>query len=90
MSGHHHSDDECRELVSQINEYLDGELPKDLRRELEAHLAGCEDCRVAVDTLRRTIHVYRALDDVPLELPGEVEERLLHRLMAKAGRNCTK
>lgn len=87
---HHHSDEECRELLAQINEYLDDELPEELRRELEAHLAGCEDCRVAVDTLNRTVHIYRALDDVPLELPDAVEARLMQRLLEKTGRNCGK
>lgn len=64
----------CRELLGQLSEYIDGELEDALCAELEAHLAGCTNCRVMVDTLRKTITLYHA--QAPAELPSDVEERL--------------
>jgi anti-sigma factor RsiW len=64
----------CRELLDQLSEYVDGELEAALCIELEAHLAHCTNCRVMVDTLRKTITLYHA--QVSAELPAEVEDRL--------------
>ena len=64
----------CRELLGQLSDYIDGELEAALCAELEAHLAGCDNCRVMVDTLRKTITLYHA--QAPSELPSDVEVRL--------------
>lgn len=64
----------CRELVDQLSDYVDGELDAALCVELEAHLVGCPNCRVMVDTMRRTITLYHA--QAPVELPADVEDRL--------------
>lgn len=83
MDTHHHLRDnpeQCRDILAQLNDYLDGELAEALCRELEQHLAECPDCRTVYDTLSHTIHIYRALRDTPAELPQEVEERLIRRI----------
>jgi anti-sigma factor RsiW len=64
----------CRELLEQISDYVDGELEAALCTELEAHLADCPNCRVMVDTLRRTITLYHA--QATSQLPSDVEDRL--------------
>lgn len=64
----------CRQVVDKISEYLDGELDPELVRELERHLEHCEDCRVVVDTTRKTIEVF--CDTEPAPLPNDVHERL--------------
>ena len=68
----------CRELVSQLSDYVDGELDAAVCAELEAHLAECSNCRVMVDTIRKTITLYHA--QAPVELPDEVEKRLYKAL----------
>ena len=62
------------ELLDNISEYLDGEASADLCAEIERHLAGCDDCRVVVDTLRKTITLYHELPQP--ELPPEARLRL--------------
>jgi anti-sigma factor (TIGR02949 family) len=69
-----HKDSICRELLDQLSEYIDGELEVALCTELEAHLAECPNCRVMVDTLRKTITLYRSQSRA--ELPADVEDRL--------------
>ena len=74
---HEHSD--CRNLLGTLSDYVDGELGVALCAELERHLAECENCRVVVDTLRRTIYLYHATS-APEPVPDEVKERLHKRL----------
>jgi len=61
-----------------LNEYVDGVLSPDLCKELEAHMRECRNCYVLVDSLRKTIILYRKLD--PPEMPQEVETRLFRVL----------
>ncbi len=76
MSRHDHS--RCRELLGELSSYIDGEAEQALCHEIEAHIAECSDCLIMVDTLRKTITLYRAMSADPL--PGDVEERLYRRL----------
>lgn len=69
----------CRHLLDTLSDYLDGELSAELCRELERHLADCENCRVVVDTLRKTIELYRETVPEP-QLPSDVRLRLFQRL----------
>lgn len=74
---HEHGD--CRHLLGTLSDYVDGDLGVALCAELERHLAECENCRVVVDTLRRTIYLYHATS-TPEPVPDEVKERLHKRL----------
>ena len=56
----------CRQVVDKISEYIDGELDPELVRELERHLQHCEDCRVVVDTTRKTVEVFCHTEPAPL------------------------
>jgi anti-sigma factor RsiW len=77
---HQHDEERCRELLGQLNAYVDGELAAELCHGLEQHMADCPDCRVVFDTLTQTIALYHTLDDTPAALPADVEARLLRRL----------
>lgn len=76
MSGHDRS--KCRELLGELSLYIDGKAEQALCDEIEAHIAECNDCRIMVDTLHKTVTLYRAVPADPL--PGDVEERLYRRL----------
>ena len=77
---HQHDEARCRELLGQLNDYVDGELAAELCRDLEQHMTDCSDCQVVFDTLTKTIALYHSLDDTTAELPADVEARLLRRL----------
>jgi len=64
----------CKNLLGSLSEYVDGELDPALCAEIERHLAECEDCRIMVDTLRKTIILYRMAGHRPV--PEEVKARL--------------
>ncbi len=79
MHAGHEKTGHCKELLEQICDYIDGELETALCAELERHLAGCPDCRVIVDTTRKTISLYRQFTQ-PLDLPAGVTDRLWQAL----------
>lgn len=66
----HHHTDLCAQLESQLSDYLDGEARAEICRAIEAHLAECNDCRLVIDTLKKTIALYRAApcDEVPRDM----------------------
>ena len=74
----------CKRVIRQLSEYLDGELDSALLEELSTHLERCEDCRIVVDTCRKTIEIY--CNTEPLPLPQDVRERLERALREKLGK----
>ena len=77
MTEHVHHN--CESLLGSLSEYIDGGLSPELCQEIEKHLEGCENCRIVLNTTRRTIDLVHA----PVEkadLPEDVRERLFKRL----------
>lgn len=78
MSEHIHSS-HCSHLLGNLSDYIDGELEAQLCAEIEKHLSGCNNCRVVVNTLRKTVELYEQTEDSP-DLPDGVRERLFLKL----------
>lgn len=70
---------ECKNLMVLLGDYIDGSLSDSLCAELEKHLAQCQDCRIVVDTMRKTIDLYREANPVT-GVPADVRARLFYRL----------
>jgi len=64
----------CDDVLSQLADYLDEDARAELCREIEGHLFRCKDCRLQVDTLKKTIVLYQ--NDRPVEMPPRVSEKL--------------
>jgi anti-sigma factor (TIGR02949 family) len=73
----------CREMLGSLSEYLDGELESQLCAEIERHIAECGNCRVVVDTLRKTVTLYR--EHGHEEVPQDARERLYAVLKLETG-----
>jgi anti-sigma factor RsiW len=69
----------CRQRLKSLSEYIDGELSETLCHDLEQHLAGCTNCQVVLDTMRKTILLYQASSEGG-DLPGEVRHKLFKTL----------
>jgi anti-sigma factor RsiW len=65
----------CRDHLGELSDYLEGDLHPELCAEIERHLAECGDCRIVVDTLRKTIMLYRAYGHE--EVPDDAKARLV-------------
>lgn len=71
-SPHHHGEHDhtkCVELAERISEYVDLELPPELRAHVEAHLHGCVNCEKFVESVRRTKNLAHLLPR--LEMPAD-------------------
>jgi anti-sigma factor RsiW len=77
----------CKGLIRELSDYLDGELTAETLTEIEVHLERCKHCRVIVDTTRKTIEIYYSSQ--PLPLPNDVRERLHQALINRLGRRPT-
>jgi anti-sigma factor RsiW len=69
---------DCKEVLANLSDYVDGDVSAGLRNEIERHLARCRRCRVVLDTTRRTLKL--VLDAEPFEVPLAVSARLYMRL----------
>jgi anti-sigma factor (TIGR02949 family) len=65
---------ECQEIFEGLSEYVDDELAEETCREIRKHLEGCSNCRVVVNTLKRTVSLYHTFPKE--EVPGDVRTRL--------------
>jgi predicted anti-sigma-YlaC factor YlaD len=74
-----HRHEECRQLLGSLSDYIDGDLEQVLCDEIEQHMGECENCRIVIDTLRKTIELYQITSSPPT-VPEDVRKRLFHRL----------
>jgi predicted anti-sigma-YlaC factor YlaD len=64
----------CKDQLGILSDYLDGDLQPELCAEIERHLAECGNCRVVVDTLAKTVMLYRTYGHE--EVPDDAKSRL--------------
>jgi len=74
----------CKTLLNELCDFLDGGLDADTVQEIKLHLDRCEDCRVLVDTTQKTIEIFCNTEPIPL--PEGVRERL-HQALEQRLRN---
>ncbi len=74
-----HEHQECRKLLGTLSEYVDGELSEELCSVLEKHMEDCENCRIVVDTLRKTVYLYQKSAEIE-NIPADIRQRLYKSL----------
>ena len=72
----------CQDLKSQLSGFIDGELDDAICQEIMRHLEGCENCRIMIDTLKKTVVLYR--EEPREEIPTQVHNRLFKVLDLEA------
>ena len=77
MMEHDHS--RCKDLLGSLSDYVDGTLGEQICLDLERHISECHNCRVVVDTLRKTVSLYHQSTETA-EVPSAVRERLYRTL----------
>lgn len=71
----------CDDLRAELSNLVNGELPPELRRALEHHLAECRSCQVLYDSMRKTLTVVTEAGS--FEIPQEAADRIRSRVMAE-------
>jgi len=74
----HHDSDGCQHLLGDLSDYLDSEVSAELCAEIEEHMDDCDNCQVVIDTLRKTILLYREIPQP--DMPDGVRQRLYKAL----------
>jgi anti-sigma factor RsiW len=63
----------CKELVELITEYLEGTLPRRLRKRVEKHLGVCDGCTAYLEQMRFMIQTAGRLTEESLPEPMKAE-----------------
>lgn len=71
----------CTEFLKELTEYLDGTADAALREELDEHMHWCHECKVVLNTTKKTIEIYR--DNKLYELPDRLRVRLHEAILSK-------
>ena len=77
----------CKGVIREISNYIDGDLDPVVKQELERHLAHCEDCTMIVDQTRKSIEIL--CDSRPIALPSDVRTRLHTALRRKTNTDAS-
>ncbi len=75
---HRHGTVGCRKVFRFICENLDASLDSPRCREIRHHIAGCRSCTAYLDSLKKTVALYRAYP-VPVVSP-ELSQSILASL----------
>lgn len=71
----------CEDLLRMLNDYVDGDIDPSVCEEFQKHLDECNPCEVVVDTVRKTITLYK--ESGVYELPVEFRRKLHDMLRDK-------
>jgi|SRR5215469_1242272 len=69
---------DCKEVWKQISNFLDDELPSDLRATMVAHLRECAHCTAVLDGTRNVVQLLG--DGRVFEVPAGAGQRLYRKL----------
>jgi anti-sigma factor (TIGR02949 family) len=76
----------CREILDNLSAYIDAELDPSLCDEIERHMEGCHPCVAFLNTLKKTVVLYRCSkqeESVPEEVHIDLHRFLRERLVAE-------
>jgi anti-sigma factor (TIGR02949 family) len=76
---HKHDNKVCIKLLDQLSDYIDGRLSPHLCEDIEQHLENCDNCMIVVDTLRKTVDLYKQTSQDE-KMPTDVRRRLFMHL----------
>lgn len=68
----------CEDLLRMLNDYVDGDIDPAVCDDFEEHLADCNPCWLVVDSIRKTITLYKG--EEVYEIPLPFRERL-HKVL---------
>lgn len=77
---------DCNEVIEQLSEFLDPEARAQLCREIEQHLSHCHDCKLYVDTVKKTIVIAQSCSapSIPITLNDRLQAALTRAYQARA------
>ncbi|NKB68749.1 MAG: zf-HC2 domain-containing protein [Candidatus Latescibacteria bacterium] len=74
----------CREIMQVLTAYLEGDLSRRERKDLERHMVDCPPCHAFLRTFEKTGEMARTALQ-PEQIPDELQERVRHFLKDRLG-----
>ena len=66
----------CEEIFEKISEYIDKELDPSLCKDIEEHVENCEPCIAFINTLKKTVELFKGISVETPEIPDNVSSNL--------------
>ncbi len=76
-------------VFDNVCNFIDDELDEATCRELKKHIAACPKCRIYVDSVRKTIVLYK-VNDKAKKVPAATRKRLYATIALKTKKQKTK
>jgi predicted anti-sigma-YlaC factor YlaD len=70
----------CREVLRELESYLDDDAALLIRKDIEEHLGGCRHCKVVMDSTRNTLKII--IECETFELPASLSDRIMNSVRA--------
>ncbi len=83
--GHHHhgNKENCKKTLTGMSEYVDNDLKGTGKKSLESHLANCKACMAVLNTLKKTIEIFRvSTPRMPKSMAKKVRQSIKHEIAA--------
>ena len=73
---------DCYRVLRELSDYLEADLPPELRTQIERHLKQCNHCTAVYDGMRNVVRLLG--DEKAIDLPEGFSRRLHQRLVSAA------
>lgn len=79
----------CEEMLRMLNDYVDQDIDPAVCDQFQEHLDGCNPRQVVVDTIRKTITLYKEGEayNMPVEFRDRLHQTLRERWSQKSEEN---
>ncbi|HKS75126.1 MAG TPA: zf-HC2 domain-containing protein [Terriglobales bacterium] len=72
----------CREVIQELSNYVEGDLDPILRAAIMLHLEDCDHCTAVLDGTQNILRL--VCDDKVFPLPSGFSQRLFGRIMSQS------
>ncbi len=78
---------QCRKMLGNLADYIDGELDQELCSDIEKHIGSCDNCKLMVDSMKMTVQLCKdgKCEDLPKEFQDKFQKKLAERWQKKFG-----
>jgi len=70
----------CEEIFARLGDYIDKELDPHICSEIEEHIKDCEPCVAFINTLRKTVELFKGAGTEEEKIPKPVSSNLMQFL----------